>query len=179
MGSNLGSLFARFKGSFSKNVYGSPFHLALQTAKVLCFGHIINEHVITLAPTIGPSMLPTIEAKGDWVLISRLNRRGRGISVGDVVSADHPAVPGRGAIKRVIGLPGDFVERKTPGSDNPTIIQIPEGHCWIVGDNLPHSRDSRMYGPLPLALIKGKVLGVLFPWNERRRIRNNVTALEL
>ena len=35
---------------------------------------------------------------------------------------------------------------------------MPEGHCWLIGDNLPESRDSRTYGPLPLALIKGKVI---------------------
>lgn len=36
--------------------------------------------------------------------------------------------------------------------------QVPEGHCWVVGDNLAYSRDSRMFGPLPLALIKGKIV---------------------
>lgn len=37
--------------------------------------------------------------------------------------------------------------------------QIPEGHCYVVGDNLPWSRDSRMFGPLPLGLVKAKVIG--------------------
>lgn len=37
------------------------------------------------------------------------------------------------------------------------MIQVPRGHVYVVGDNLHHSRDSRMFGPLPLALIKGKV----------------------
>lgn len=37
-----------------------------------------------------------------------------------------------------------------------TSLQVPEGHCWVVGDDLPHSRDSRMFGPLPMALIAGK-----------------------
>ena len=36
--------------------------------------------------------------------------------------------------------------------------QVPPGHCWIIGDNLPASRDSRHFGPVPLALVRGKVL---------------------
>lgn len=39
--------------------------------------------------------------------------------------------------------------------------QIPEGHCYVVGDNLKFSRDSRMFGPLPLGLVKAKVIGKL------------------
>jgi hypothetical protein len=29
---------------------------------------------------------------------------------------------------------------------------------WLQGDNLLLSRDSREYGPVPLALVKGRVL---------------------
>lgn len=36
--------------------------------------------------------------------------------------------------------------------------QVPRGHVWLQGDNLLHSRDSREYGPIPLALVRGKVL---------------------
>lgn len=46
-------------------------------------------------------------------------------------------------------------------------FQVPEGHCWIVGDNLPASRDSRSFGPLPLALVQGKVVAKILPWKER------------
>lgn len=56
-------------------------------------------------------MLPTLSAKGDGVLVSTIHRRGRGVKVGDCVDFEHPMVPGVGAIKRVIGMPGDFVER--------------------------------------------------------------------
>jgi len=69
-------------------------------------------------------------------------------------------------IKRVIGMEGDFVLRDTPGTGD-TMIQIPKGHCWVVGDNLPYSRDSRHFGPMPMALIRGKVLARVLPWKER------------
>ena len=47
---------------------------------------------------------------------------------------------------------------------NCTDVQVPPGHCWIVGDNLPQSRDSRMFGPLPMALIQGKAIRRFNPW---------------
>lgn len=59
-------------------------------------------------------MLPTMAVKGDRVYVDKLYRRGRGIQVGDVVDFKHPLHPGEGAIKRVLGMPGDFVLRDTP-----------------------------------------------------------------
>jgi len=32
------------------------------------------------------------------------------------------------------------------------------GHVWLQGDNLIMSRDSREYGPVPLGLVKGRVV---------------------
>ena len=40
--------------------------------------------------------------------------------------------------------------------DEPEMIQVPEGHVWVEGDNLSWSRDSRFFGPVPLALVRGR-----------------------
>lgn len=119
--------------------------------------HLIFEYVFTLRPTTGPSMLPTINVEGDWVFIAKYYRRGRGVQIGDVVSYEHPMRRGYRAMKRVVAMPGDFVLRDTPGRGE-WMVQVPEGHCWVAGDNLEWSRDSRHFGPLPLALIKGRAL---------------------
>lgn len=37
-------------------------------------------------------------------------------------------------------------------------IKVPKGHVWLVGDNMSNSTDSRKYGPVPVAMVKGKVL---------------------
>ena len=42
----------------------------------------------------------------------------------------------------------------------------------MAGDNPPHSRDSRDYGPLPLALVKGKVVAKVWPPSEMKWIEN-------
>ena len=55
--------------------------------------------------------------------------------------------------------------------------QIPEGHCWLAGDNSPESRDSRDYGPLPLALIKGKVIARILPLSEIKWIENSLLSV--
>ena len=52
--------------------------------------------------------------------------------------------------------------------------QIPKGHCWVVGDNLSYSRDSRIFGPLPMALIKGKVLASYKPWTDFKWLENGL-----
>lgn len=76
-------------------------------------------------------------------------------------------------------MPGDLISVVTPGRKDEDlgkddgegdwanmkegVVQVPEGHCWVAGDNLEWSRDSRVFGAVPLALVKGKVLGVVWP----------------
>ncbi|KAI9882524.1 MAG: translation elongation factor Tu [Watsoniomyces obsoletus] len=120
--------------------------------------HLFSQHVYTIRGAGGPSMLPTIHVRDDFLIISRRHVRGRDIRVGDVVSYWHPVEAHVSVVKRVIGMPGDFVLRDTPGSDSDMMIQIPEGHIWVVGDSLSASLDSRIHGPIPLALVRGKVL---------------------
>lgn len=42
---------------------------------------------------------------------------------------------------------------------------IPEGFCWVSGDNPLFSEDSQLWGPLPLGLIEGKVPYIIWPLN--------------
>ncbi|KAI5811083.1 peptidase S24/S26A/S26B/S26C [Peziza echinospora] len=142
----------------------TPPQFILNTAKVALFTHLIWEHFYAVAEVEGPSMLPTIHIVGDWVLHSKLHSRGRGCVVGDLVSAIHPEDPNVFVLKRILGMPGDFV-CVDPDPEMPAgrMVKVPEGHCWLAGDNLPHSRDSRMYGPVPLGLIRGKALARIWP----------------
>lgn len=35
-------------------------------------------------------------------------------------------------------------------------MQVPPGHVWLQGDNTLNSTDSRHYGPVPYALLRGR-----------------------
>jgi len=123
-------------------------------------------------------MLPTIEVLGDWVLVSKHYRRGRDIKVGDLITFKSVVEPDVRVIKRVLGMEGDYVLRNTPGSENNSMLQVPQGHCWVVGDNLTVSRDSRHFGPMPLALIRGKVIAKVLPLSGRGWFNDQLQALE-
>jgi len=124
-------------------------------------------------------MLPTIEVRGDWIVLDRSARNGRGVEVGDIVSFKSLSEPGVRMMKRVIGMPGDFVMRDTPGSGSNAMFQVPAGHCWVVGDNMSSSRDSRTLGPVPLALVRGKAVAKIWPWSERKWFENPLKPVEM
>ncbi|RPA79209.1 LexA/Signal peptidase [Ascobolus immersus RN42] len=163
----------------------------IRSLQALAFGHLFFTRFYSTGGCSGPSMLPTISTSGDFILISRLHTRGRGIRQGDLISYLRPDQPDVLVCKRVVGLEGDFVlvEPRGPaileeleelgligeGAVGGTMegveeargrcemVQVPAGHCWVAGDNLDNSRDSRHYGPVPLGLVRGKVVGRIWP----------------
>ncbi|KAF7881647.1 uncharacterized protein EAF02_006335 [Botrytis sinoallii] len=165
----------RGKGGSENPKHAShPLRILTWTLKSLFIYHLFHTYIYSLETGSGPSMLPTISVSNDWFLISRAYRRGRGVQVGDIVSFESVVEPGQKAFKRVLGLEGDCVMMGTPGSGETQMIRIPEGHCWVVGDNLEWSRDSRMFGPIPMALIKGKIIARVLPWSERKWFENDL-----
>ncbi|MCJ1446272.1 MAG: hypothetical protein MMC23_006777 [Stictis urceolatum] len=57
-------------------------------------------------------------------------------------------------------------------------VQVPEGHCWLEGDDPPWSKDSRDYGPVPLGLIKGKVVARARPIRAMKWIDNGLKDVD-
>lgn len=172
--------------------------------KVAAFMFLVNHTIFTYGfeisfPT-GASMLPTIALSQDCVVISKLHRRGKDIQVADVVAISHPMAHPAGTgtripglIKRVIGMPGDFVTLKKGAygdededmkglyeldANEGWVVQVPKGHFWIEGDNLNWSRDSRVLGAIPQALIRGKVVARILPWGMRCWFRNPLKEID-
>ncbi len=117
---------------------GHPLRLFTACVKTALLVHVFSEYAFTVAPTQGASMLPTFEVLGDWVLISKAYRRGKGLQAGDVVSFDSVVEPGEKVIKRVLGFEGDYVLRDTPGLSD-TMIQV----CGILNFYMNESHDDR------------------------------------
>lgn len=155
--------------------------------KIYLWAHLFITYIGFVEPTNGISMVPTIPhsyGSTPLILVSRLHRRGRNIAVGDVITYDTPGRASARGCKRVVGMPGDFVSVVSTGREDEDllkeddegdwanvkadVIRVPEGHVWLAGDNLEWSRDSRTFGPVPLNMVSGKVLAVMWPWSDRK-----------
>jgi nickel-type superoxide dismutase maturation protease len=93
-------------------------------------------------------MAPTLR-DGDWVVVDRAAYRITMPGRGDIVLVPDPREPARLLIKRVASVDGLAL--------------------WVAGDNPSASTDSRHFGPVPLAAIRGRV--VLRYWPKPRRLR--------
>ena len=125
----MNRIIGNFKNSLKFNVrkdfasYKLP-RFIINSTKVFFFLHFFNEYIGSVRATAGPSMLPTLNLQDDVVYVSKFYRRGKGVKVGDVVTLKHPMFPGVSAAKRVLGMPGDFVLKDTPGSGTGMMIQV-------------------------------------------------------
>eukprot|EP00250_Pteridium_aquilinum_P006822 c16660_g2_i1 orf=812-1297(-) len=129
-----------------------------------CCLHVFKEHVVEIHQVMGPSMLPTFSATGDVLLVERLSTRFQRVKQGDIVMSLSPENPRLIVCKRILGLEGDEVT-VLPSKGNGLLqhVSVPKGHVWLQGDNLLNSADSRNYGPVPYALLKGKVCLRVWP----------------
>ncbi|XP_041131202.1 mitochondrial inner membrane protease subunit 1-like [Polyodon spathula] len=121
-----------------------------------CIAHCAFEYIGEPVVCSGPFMRPTI-TNCDVVFSERLSRHFYRIEKGDIVIAKSPSDLKMNICKRVIGLEGDKVCTSSPSDIFKTHTYVPKGHVWLEGDDLKNSTDSRSYGPVPYALIKGRV----------------------
>ena len=92
----------------------------------------------------------------------------------------NPNNPKKDFVKRVVGLPGEtmrmfdgkvFVNEEVLNEpylshkdhSNASKVTLGEGEYYVLGDNRTHSNDSRSWGAVPEANIRGKVWIVYWP----------------
>ncbi|XP_015435109.1 PREDICTED: mitochondrial inner membrane protease subunit 1 [Dufourea novaeangliae] len=118
-----------------------------------CVIHCILEYIGDAVVCAGPSMEPTLYTK-DVLITERISIRLQKLEKGHIVVSKCPSNPKQHICKRILGLPGDKV--------NDGII-VPNGHVWLEGDNIVNSTDSRVYGPVPQGLLRGRVICKIYP----------------
>ena len=117
------------------------------------------------------SMIPTLLPR-DRVLVAKFWYSFAEPKRGQIIVFKYPVDPKRDFVKRLIALPGETVEiiEGTVHIDGEPLIEpyvknrdgldcgaieVPEGQYFMLGDNRPNSQDSRFWGFVPEANIKG------------------------
>ncbi len=146
--------------------------------------------IMTPHEVIGSSMYPTYK-DGEYLMANKIVYKLSEPKRGDVIIFKYSDT--QDFIKRIIGLPGDQVMLKdgyiyingnkldesgyldssvyTNGGEylhEGETITVPEGQYFVCGDNRQHSSDSRTFGPIEKANIKGKAWIVYFPFSNFR-----------
>ncbi|MBK7645515.1 MAG: signal peptidase I [Planctomycetes bacterium] len=144
--------------------------LALKVGVVLLvvYGLVFNFSIVR-----GSSMSPGIH-DGDRILVNHLSYLLEPVKRGDIVVLRYPLDPRLDYIKRVIGLPGDLVVIRggfvsvngevieepyisEPDPRGDMVVRVTSEHYFVMGDNRPHSSDSREFGQVPRENLVGKV----------------------
>eukprot|EP00466_Bigelowiella_natans_P000785 jgi/Bigna1/38956/e_gw1.29.71.1 len=100
----------------------------------------------------GPSMIPTLKEKGDYVFYEKVSLLFKRFRVGDVIICRSPRNKSQFLCKRIHGVDGDVIRCGR------RMVTVPPGAVWVEGDNANDSIDSRHYGPIPNGLLVGKVI---------------------
>ena len=129
----------------------------------------------------GTSMMPQLE-NHERVFVNKIIYRVEPVRRGEIIVFHYPLDPSKSFIKRVIGLPGDWVsirdgrvyingkllkEDYVPpsylGHGNFPPVHVAPDHYYVLGDHRDFSDDSRVWGTVDQKLIYGEAAFVYWP----------------
>lgn len=143
---------------------------------------ILRSFVIQFVEVEGASMEPTLDS-GAWVWVDKVSGVGRG----DIVVFEAPAgsrATHAELIKRVIAGSGERVAMRncvvyvggvaidepyvlaepTCGTGDVAEVTVGDDEVYVLGDHRSDSLDSRVFGPVPRASVKGRVRSGIWPF---------------
>ena len=163
------------------------FFMDILEVIVLAVGIFLIVYLLILRPhkIKGQSMHPTFP-DAEYLLTEKVSYYREDPKRGDVI-VFKPPISEDEFIKRVIALPGEtvmvingkvFVNDKQLKEDYIKVdtnsgaflsegekYVVPEGNYFVMGDNRPHSSDSRAWGPITKKVITGKAWLIYYPFN--------------
>jgi signal peptidase I len=165
-----------------------------------CLSIIIKANIIQAYKIPAGSLKPTLLI-GDHILARKAYAVKQGIKRGDMVIFPYPDDPSKDYIKRIVALGGETLEimdkkvlingeilnepyviytdqkilqNKFGHRDNLGPLTVPDDSVFVLGDNRDESNDSRFWGFLKRATIKGKAYSIYWSWDrESFRVRWN------
>lgn len=183
-------MYAYFTGMESiKRAVAALFDFLQGIVVILALMVMVYLFVMSPQEINGASMEPNFY-NGEFILTNKVEYRVGNPKRGDVVIFKSPKNKDIDYIKRVIGLPGDTVALRhnaiyvngnkleeaylTPGvvifgesylHENQEVT-IPQGKYFVLGDNRPHSSDSREFGPIAKENFIGKAFLRYWPFSQ-------------
>ncbi|GKD04221.1 mitochondrial inner membrane protease subunit 2, partial [Tanacetum coccineum] len=108
-------------------------------------GITVTDRYAGVCPVRGSSMSPTFNPSlgsltDDYVFLEKFCLDKYRFSHGDVVIFSSPTSFNETSLKRIVAMEGDYISNVSGA------IKVPEGHCWVEGDNSASSVDSRSFG---------------------------------
>jgi signal peptidase I len=140
---------------------------------------VVHMFVVQISIVKGHSMEPSLW-DGDRLMVDCVSCAFGEVQRGDVVVLRYPRNPDVDFVKRIVGLPGDRVALRCgqlyvngvqqgtdwtciADADNMDELVVPADNYFVLGDNRPISCDSREFGLVDRALLKGRVRARLWP----------------
>jgi signal peptidase I len=158
---------------------------AIAVAGILKFTFIYGFKRFLYEPYLVPtlSMESTLK-RGDRVIVAHFHHGHVG-ERGDIIAYKVPGNQYQTHMSRLVGFGGDEIEivggkiqvngnllsggpfdriKYAPSDYNPeSKFQVPPDSVFVLGDNVPNSKDSRYVGPIPARNVVGKVYKVYWP----------------
>ncbi len=180
---------------FVKKAVAAIFDFLQSIVVVLAIMVMIYLFVMSPQEISGASMEPNFH-NGEYILTNKIEYKLTNPKRGDVVIFKSPLNKDIDYIKRIIALPGETVMLKDSALwvngtkvAEPYLapdayifggsylregveVTVPEGQYFVVGDNRPHSSDSREFGPIAKEDFIGKALVRYWPFDQMGLVEN-------
>jgi signal peptidase I len=95
---------------------------------------------------------------GDIVIAERISVNRMNLHREDIVCVYSPLEYPKLLCKRLA-----YKEYDQILNEDATRIRVPPGHCYVLGDNLYQSIDSRQFGVIPVGLVQLRVVFRIWP----------------